>query len=508
MNKINFIVITTDQQRYDSLGCYGSEFVYTPNLDKLAKNGVLFTRAYCTNPVCTPSRVSIFGGRYVSRHGVWNIGMNVPEDEVLISHRLQRLGYRTHYIGKAHFNSYGGSAEQSKEQLYNKTDLYPDFKGPYYGFETVELALGHGDYGIKGHYGKWAEARLEERGLKIPEARCLAAGTFGGEAYQWDMPLDLTNSMWTAERVVEFLQENSKIDQPFFLGIGFEDPHHPHCLPAEYAIHIDPDRIPEPAYVDGELEDKPVHIKEVHEGKFEHSLMRGSYPMAGQYTGFNYTDVSHEDVRMARAYYYGMVEIIDQSIGKIMDAVNKLGLYENTVVVFTTDHGELLGDHGIWMKGAFHYEQLVRVPLIMQFPEFQYASKKLDGLVSLADIVPTLMACIEQTGEEKSEAHEFDGIDLLPYIRGHTAKAHEHVLVECIDDPCGLRLKTIITGQYKLTCYMGQEYGELYDLVNDTGEVFNLWDCPERQNIKATLLLILLEYSERLEKRPVRQSYA
>ncbi|MCG9126497.1 sulfatase-like hydrolase/transferase [Candidatus Poribacteria bacterium] len=146
----NILIITTDQQRTDTLSCYGSPFTDTPNIDRLAADGVCLERAYCTNPVCTPARASIFTGKYVSRHGAWNVGMNIPEDEPMISHRLSEVGYRTHYIGKAHFQPFGASPENSIETR-NNTERYPDFQGPYYGFETIELALGHATYGIAGH---------------------------------------------------------------------------------------------------------------------------------------------------------------------------------------------------------------------------------------------------------------------------------------------------------------------------------------------------------------------
>ncbi len=116
----NILIITTDQQRTDSLSCYGSTFTDTPHLDRLAAEGVCLERAYCANPVCTPARASIFTGRYPSRHGAWNVGMNVPEEELMISHRLADVGYRTHYIGKAHFQPFGGSADQSIETRKHK----------------------------------------------------------------------------------------------------------------------------------------------------------------------------------------------------------------------------------------------------------------------------------------------------------------------------------------------------------------------------------------------------
>ena len=138
-SKPNVLIITTDQQRTDSLSCYGSAAVDTPHLDKLGAEGAVFRRAYCANPVCTPARASIFSGQYVSRHGAWNVGLKVPEDVPMLSHHLAALSYRTHYIGKAHFQPFGGG-ELSIESASDWEDRYGNWHGPYYGFETVELS--------------------------------------------------------------------------------------------------------------------------------------------------------------------------------------------------------------------------------------------------------------------------------------------------------------------------------------------------------------------------------
>ena len=158
----NVIIITTDQQRTDSLSCYGSEFVHTPNLDRLGAEGAIFRRAYCANPVCTPARASIFSGQYVSRHGAWNVGLKVPDDVPMLSHRLAELSYRTHYIGKAHFHPFGGG-ELSMESTRDWEGRYPDWNGPYYGFDSTELSLGHTTYGLCGHYGLWLKSQISAR---------------------------------------------------------------------------------------------------------------------------------------------------------------------------------------------------------------------------------------------------------------------------------------------------------------------------------------------------------
>ena len=498
----NILIITTDQQRTDSLSCYGSTFTDTPHLDKFASEGVCFERAYCTNPVCTPARASIFTGKYVSRHGAWNVGMNVPEDEPMISHRLSDVGYRTHYIGKAHFQPFGGSPELSMETR-NRTERYPDFRGPYYGFETIELALGHATYGIAGHYGEWVKSQVSaEVFASYSKARRLSKVGFGGGAHDWDIPLKYHNSIWTADRTIDFLT-NHDADQPFLLSVGFQDPHHPHCVPTEFEERVNPAEVLLPDFIEGELEDKPPHFMEARCGQLRNSKTKGKFAMAGQGGGADFRKVSEDDARLGRAYYYNMVKIIDQQMGRILECLDARGLRENTLVLFTTDHGELLGDHGLWMKGPFHYEQLVRVPTLMRYPAAIPSGQRSQALFSHVDIVPTVLAAAGLPIPS-----DVDGVDAMPMLTGEQMSVRDSLLVECIDDPQGLRLKTIVTDTRKLTWYCGHPYGELYDLETDPAERVNHWDNPAYAADKANLISAILAEMESLERRVDRFAYA
>ena len=498
----NILIITTDQQRTDSLSCYGSPFTETPHLDRFAAEGVCFERAYCANPVCTPARASIFSGRYVSRHGAWNVGMSVPEDEPLLSHRLAAVGYRTHYIGKAHFQPFGGTAAQSIETSRDTT-RYPDFRGPYYGFETVELALGHATYGIAGHYGEWVGSQVSEQQFNsYSKATRQSESGFGGEAYDWEIPLKYHNSVWTADRTIDFLS-NRDADQPFLLAVGFQDPHHPHCVPTEFEARVDPTEVPPPNFIEGELDDKPPHFLEARCGQLEKSEIRGTFAIAGQGGGADYRQVSEADARLGKAYYYTMVKIIDQQMGRILECLETCGLAENTLVLFTTDHGELLGDHGLWMKGPFHYEQLVRVPTLLRFPARVPDGQRIQALFSHVDIVPTVLSAIGVPLPSN-----IDGVDAIPMLTGETAAIRDSVLVECVDDPRGLRLKTIITDTRKLTWYCGHAYGELYDLEKDPNERVNQWENAAYAADRMDLMSRILETMEPLERRVERFSYA
>ena len=261
--------------------------------------------------------------------------------------------------------------------------------------------------------------------------------------------------------------------------------------------------MPLPDFVEGELDDKPPHFLEARCGQLEKSEIRGTYAIAGQGGGADFSKVSEDDARLGRAYYYNMVKIIDQQMGRILECLDTCGLAENTLVLFTTDHGELLGDHGLWMKGPFHYEQLVRVPTLMRFPAAIPAGQRTQTLFSHVDIVPTVLSAIGLPTPADT-----DGVDAMPMLTGETVSARDSVLVECVDDPRGLRLKTIVTDTRKLTWYCGQAYGELYDLEKDPGERKNLWDNATYADDKASLISRILETMEPLEKRVKRLSYA
>jgi len=497
----NIILVTTDQQRTDSLSCYGSTFTSTPHLDRLASEGLQFNRAYCANPTCTPARASLFSGLHTSRHGAWNVGTNIPDDLPMLPQMLQDAGYRTHAIGKLHFQAYGSKDSMENCDLWEQR--YPDWQGPYYGFETVELALGHVTYGLRGHYGAWLKERTSEENYKrFQSARRLSKGPkFEGDAMDWDLPPELHNSVWTADRTIEFL-ETRPDDKPFFLSVGFQDPHHPHALPRDFEDRVRVGDVPAPRWVEGELDDKPPHHHLAHKGNLEGSPYRGDHFIGGQGPGADYSQADAGDARQGRAYYYSMVKLVDREMGRILDALEQQGLTENTLVIFTSDHGELLGDHGIWLKGPFPYEELVRIPLLMRFPREFSGRSPIDGLVSHVDIVPTILQLLDLPAPEA-----LDGKNLLPLIKGQTA-VNENVIVGCTDDPSCLRSKTVITKDRKLTFYHGHEFGELYDLSETPRETVNHWFDPKFASEKAELLSKLLDHSERLEHRAPRTCYA
>jgi arylsulfatase A-like enzyme len=367
----------------------------------------------------------------------------------------------------------------------------------------MELALGHVTYGLAGHYGDWVRAQVSSDQFEsYHHAHRRGEVSFGGNAYDWDIPLSLHNSVWTAERTIAFIESHDQ-QQPFFLAIGFQDPHHPHAVPVELTARVNPTAVPLPRYVEGELEDKPPHFHAARRGELEGSGLRGEFAVAGQGHGADYRHVSEADARLGRAYYYSMVRLIDQQMGRILDCLERNGLAEDTLIVFTTDHGELLGDHGLWMKGPFHYEELLRIPMIVRWPRGIPAGQRVCGLISQVDVVPTIISAL---GLEIPA--EIDGVDALPLLRGEMKSVRDAALVECVDDPRHLRLKTVVTENLKLTYYHGYDFGELYDLRADPDEIHNLWHDPRYAAQRQMLMARILDHMEPLERRAPRYCYA
>jgi uncharacterized sulfatase len=248
--------------------------------------------------------------------------------------------------------------------------------------------------------------------------------------------------------------------------------------------------------VEGELNDKPTHFREAREGLLEQSKVRGKFSIAGQGAGADFRKVSEKDARLGRAYYYTLVKLIDQQLGRILDCLDQTNQANNTLIIFTTDHGELLGDHGLWMKGPFHYEQIIRIPLLMRWPDKLSKGRRIQALFSHVDLVPTILSAVNLPID-----NELDGFNSLPLLEGREDAIRENILVECIDDPDGLRLKTLVTKDHKITWYAEKDYGEFYDLKEDPHERVNLWNDAHYYKEQTRLLSHLINLAEPLERQ-------
>jgi arylsulfatase A-like enzyme len=493
MSRPNVIIITTDQQRYDSVRINGSDFMHTPNMDRLGREGAQFTNAYCPNPVCTPSRVSIMTGQQLSRHGSFNIGTYPPETSTFLSHILREQGYRTHHIGKAHWYPWGADNAETRKPDEDGTP-FRDFAG----FETAELSVGHATWGIQGHYAVWLKRHgADPKSFKLKR---LFEKDYN-ETGDWELPARLHSGTWLAERAIEFLNNHDR-SQPFYLNLGFQDPHHPHVVPFDFTNRVDPDRVPLPCSSCEDDQEVPDHIPHFRAGTLIESRFNGRFEMAGngRYAWGPYFQDA-EKSRMTRAYYYSMVQLIDEQLGRILDVLDELGLTDNTLVIFTSDHGEMLGDHGIGQKGPLTYDGVTHVPLFMRYPR-GFKPGTVAENVSLTDIAPTVLAF---AGID--DGIRRDGMSLRGRLVDGDQLPRSGIRIEYKEEPNRIRYKCWVTDEWKLAVYASEAFGELYNRMQDPGEQRNLFHDPAYRDVKAKLLLELLEDLERSEpvnERPSR----
>lgn len=487
----NIILITTDQLRFDGVGCNGSSFLKTPNLDRLAAMGVNFKRAYCTNPVCTPSRVSIITGQQVSRHGSYNIGTQAENTEGFLSSVLTGAGYCTHHIGKAHF--YPWDVPSQENRTIESMEPVRDFAG----FETAELTIGHSDWGVTGHYERWLAEKGIHKGRGMEELkvhRVLEHDPYG--TGDWGMPKKYHSGFWIVDRVKHFLDQHlsQKEPRPFYLNLGFQDPHHPQVLPKE-CRRIPPECIEESW---GSFDPCLEHLNELKEGRILDGRFSGKFGIAGnQNTPWGIETGDQERMRIIKSYYYSMIELLDEQIGELLAILKEQDLIKNTLIVFTSDHGDMLGWHGLGEKGPMAFEDVIKVPFFLTAPG-RINPEICQEPVSLSDIFPTLLdyAGIPLPGQ-------VDGCSLKDVIEGspHTRNG---VLVEFKEERDAVRYKCLVTRDWKLVEYPGESFGELYHLREDPGEEVNLYFKPEYLGQKYEMLKEILCRQERAERDCVR----
>jgi uncharacterized sulfatase len=481
----NILLITSDQQHWNTLGVLNPE-IRTPNLDRLAGEGTLFQRAYCPNPTCTPTRASMITGKYPSQHGSFSLGMKLAEDEPTVGDVFQQAGYRTALVGKAHFQPLRGSEEYASLEAYpvlQDLDFWRGFHGPFYGFEHVELARNHADEAHVGqHYAIW----MEENGLSDWQQYFQPpTGTNADQKHKWRLPERYHYNTWIAERTNALLEQYSTANESFFLWASFFDPHPPYLIPEPWDRMYDPAEITVPTGTPGEHEQNPVTFQMTQQEAPDFGPWKepDGNAMHGFHSHLHDRDALARDI----AVYYGMVSCMDKHIGDILDRLDALGLADDTLVVFTSDHGHFYGQHGLIAKGPFHYEDVIRVPYIVRQPGKVPAERQSDALQTLVDLpVSFLAAC------DVAVPVGMTGVDQTPVWYGQAEAMRDHVLVEHHHQPTTIHVKTYVDARYKLTVHCYREYGELFDLVDDPGEIHNRWSDPAYADLKAELVYKLL----------------
>lgn len=447
----NILWVCTDQQRADTIRALGNDHIDTPTLDRLCAEGTAFTRAYCQSPVCTPSRASFLTGRYPSAIGINRLGTELlPRNAPLVTKELSANGYVCGLVGKLHLTAAYQGVENRSDDGYTYVKYNHD---PWQAF------------GPGNDYGAW----LTRQGI-APGDVFAPAPNGGYRGYRDDIRPELHQTKWVADEAIAFIEANGS--GPWLLSLNFFDPHPPFDAPAEYRRRYATRPLPEPVFGESDL-------------PLQQSLADVYFQTR--------PEAPPSAARARTAAYYGMVTFLDEQLGRVLDALDRSGQRSDTLIVFMSDHGEMLGDHGLTLKGCRFYQGLVNVPLIFSWPGVVQGGTFRDDLVELTDVAPTLA---EFAGLELAGAQ---GRSLVSCLTAGSATGRGHVRSEYIDalNPqarSGTRpaKRTVgsmyFDGRYKLTVYHSHGTGELYDLRDDPGETTNLWSSAEAATIKARLL--------------------
>lgn len=483
----NILFITSDQQRKDSLGVYNSK-LSTPVLDALAKDGVVFDRAYIAHPTCTPSRATLLTGQYGSSHGAYTIGTALSEDAPTLSGQLADNGYETYLVGKPHFQQL--TTEGSFECASKAMDeaFWAGFNGPYYGFQNTRIHNGHTNYPVTAgmHYRIW----LKEHGLTDEDiARYFNHSCNGSfrEHGEWKLPRELHPSVFVSECSMDYLEKHEQdSDKPFFMWCSFTDPHDPHVTPEPYASMYSADDVDYLPYRDGEFDDKPDCYRDLYELGHENVSYADAFGVPSAPSGKLFGDDQY--FREITAMHHGMVKLMDEEIGRIIEKLKALGLYENTLIVFSTDHGDYLGNHGFVYKGHPAFEEVYNVPYIIKNPGQHCAGTRSDALISHVDFAETVLSF---AGVQAPESMQ--GEDQRAVFLGEKPTLREALIIENRPVQNKFYQQMIVTDQYKLVVYMDSEQGELYDLKADHDQYDNLWDKDAFKEVKLSLCVQLLK---------------
>lgn len=485
MTRPNFLFITADQHRGDCLGIEGRR-VRTPNLDAMAQGGTRFTSAICPAPVCQPARASILTGQFCRTHGVHDNGIDLDEDVGArgFAGTLGRAGYDTGFFGKAHFSSYDAREPTGRpESGLSSIDFGPDWFGPYMGFEHVELMLS----GPSNHppvappHGLHYERFFHADGQGAARAALYEAGLRPGAAQTWHSQLltEWHHTPWTAERAVDWLQHGRDAEKPFCAWVSFVDPHHPFDCPEPWSRLHDPAEVDLPEHRTRDLDNRPWW----HRAALENSPQGNADEVAVRSTYSRITPQTDGQLREIIANTYGQIAFIDDQVGRILTALAESGQADNTIVIYTSDHGDWLGDHGLILKGPMPYEGLLRVPMIVSGPGVP-VGKVVAEPVSTLDIASTFY---DYAGVPPGLPQH--GQSLRPLIEGDETRDYAMMEWELLPARVGvaLSLRTVRTRSAKLTMDLRTGAGEMYNLAVDPHEVRNTFDDPACADLRAEL---------------------
>ncbi len=437
MNRPNILIIMDDQHHAGCFGYAGHPDVKTPNIDQLAATGVNFRNAFCQNGVCVPSRVSLLTGQYPSAHGVFGSDtMGIPGSLLSLAAYLQNFDYQTAMIGKKHMPGWSTHGFQY-ERLCYEADA-PIRVNHYYNY-LKQHGL-HEYYDALGDIEKFT-------------------------SFENPLPSEHSLEVWTGNEAIKYLSERDR-SKPFFAEVSFERPHPPLSPSFDCPFSYDSDSLTLPENSKENIGDSPFYFNRNVELKW--------------------SAATHGEgvLRQALARYYALISHIDQQVGRIIDQLRESGDLDNTIIIFTADHGDFAGEYSRMAKG-FNYDAIHRIPMIWHMPERFVPSERTDEMIEQIDVFPTICDLL---GIPTPKAVQ--GKSLLPILTGGAAPERDTVFFEYT--VC----KTVHTRDHKLSYGFdgANEIGELYDLRSDPHEYDNLFESPDHQDVRERLLRKLLDW--------------
>jgi len=509
------LFITTDQQRYDTLGVNGGELSRTPVLDRLAAQGIRYERCQPTSVVCMPSRASMLTGQFPSTHGAWMNGVALAIDAPSVAESLHDLGYATALIGKAHFepfmDPFGRFVENALANLGIPSVEQPWFdgrRGVHRGFDYLEFAT----HGVMGplHYAKWMRERHPESlGGFYPvvdaDLNVNAAGGGDTNAPQVkfnDVPREWYHTDWVADRTIAWLDQQVD-DSDWFCWMSFPDPHHPWDPPKSEMGRVNwrdvrlPVNYPEEAELrESLLDQKARHWRAWYDGR-----VVSNYEAPAKWVPATLTP---DQVREVNALNAIEVELIDEAIGRVLKAIEAKGWDQDVDVIFTSDHGELQGDFGLLFKGPYHVDALMRLPLIWRpAPSTKSPTSVVHAPVSLVSLAATFLDVAGQPAPPWVEGAVLPRSDEEARSRSIESTITEW---DSVFFGVDVHVRSVVTRDYLYTEYLpgtmhdGSE-GELYELNDDPLQRINRFDDPQYRDARATLSGYLRAHQERPGER-------
>jgi arylsulfatase A-like enzyme len=524
----NFLFFITDQLRADHLGCYGNRIIRTPAIDSLAARGVAFDRFYVASPVCQPNRATLMTGRMPSLHGVRYNGISLSLNANTFVDLFRAAGWRTALIGKSHLQNMtglptvvpkpslpagyapppAGLDEAAKDDLTDpayeqengrKWDRNPkrSFRLPYYGFDHVELCSGHA-VEVHGTYTRWLRERRPDADALRGAEHALPSDYSLPQAWRTRLPEELYPTSYVVERTIAYLEAQAKSGAPFFLQCSFPDPHHPFTPPGRYWDLYKPQDMELPVSFRIGNRKLPPHALALHAAR-DNGSRNGNSPAAFA--------VNEQEAREAIALTFGMIAMIDDGMATILKRLDELGLATNTVIVFTSDHGDLMGDHQLMLKGAYAYQGLIRAPFIWIEPGGE-TPRRSDALCGTLDIAMSFL--------DRARLAPYNGIQgrsVLPALKGDDGADHDGILIEYGSQrpvpalPPELSMRTLVDHRWRISVYRNVPWGELYDLKADPHELHNLWDEPGSAAIRHALTERLVQKMMDMAERSPRPTH-